>query len=41
LSRATQRGASELLARALALLARPALAEVAFEDFAQPEIRRL
>ena len=34
-------GASELLSAALALWRGPPLAEVAFEDFAQPEIRRL
>src|SRR4051812_37423417 len=34
-------GAAELLRAALALWRGPALAEVAFEDFAQPEIRRL
>ena len=34
-------GASELQRRALALWRGPALAEVAFEGFAQPEIRRL
>ena len=33
--------ASELLADALGLWRGPALAEIAFEDFAQPEIRRL
>lgn len=33
--------ASELFSRALGLWRGPALAEVAFEDFAQPEIRRL
>ena len=34
-------GASELVGQALALWRGPPLAEVAFEDFAQPEIRRL
>lgn len=34
-------GASQRLSEALALCRGPALAEVAFEDFAQPEIRRL
>ena len=35
------RAASELVEQALALWRGPALAEVAFEDFAQPEIRQL
>ena len=34
-------GAGELLSQALALWRGPALADVAFEEFAQPEIRRL